>query len=157
MFLTGFTLFCLLLVFALLITLSLCTIFHAISLNINGVLSINPTAKVFVFGDFNIHLKDWLTYSSEGTSSDYSRTDWNGLHDHLKHVPWKDVFKLSASAATKFYQWVQVGIDVYINHLKRKVKSHSSPWFPAADAVVTAYRYHFFHLYPHNKSAAFNV
>ena len=27
------------------------------------VLSINPFANVFVFGDFNIHHKDWLTYS----------------------------------------------------------------------------------------------
>ena len=27
------------------------------------VLSINPSAHVFVFGDFNVHHKDWLTYS----------------------------------------------------------------------------------------------
>ena len=26
---------------------------------------INPSADVFVFGDFNIHHKDWLTYSGE--------------------------------------------------------------------------------------------
>ena len=25
---------------------------------------INPSANVFVFGDFNVHHKDWLTYSS---------------------------------------------------------------------------------------------
>ena len=24
---------------------------------------INPSANVFVFGDFNVHHKDWLTYS----------------------------------------------------------------------------------------------
>ena len=30
---------------------------------------------------------------------DYSRADWDGLHDHLGDVPWKDIFKLSASAA----------------------------------------------------------
>ena len=24
---------------------------------------INPSANVFVFGDFNLHHKDWLTYS----------------------------------------------------------------------------------------------
>ena len=23
----------------------------------------NPSANIFVFGDFNIHHKDWLTYS----------------------------------------------------------------------------------------------
>ena len=35
----------------------------SISSNIDEVLSINPSANVFVFGDFNIHRKDWLTYS----------------------------------------------------------------------------------------------
>ena len=42
---------------------SLCTVFYFISSNINEVLSINPSANVFVFGDFNVHYKDWLTYS----------------------------------------------------------------------------------------------
>ena len=39
------------------------TVFDSISSNIDEVLSINPSA-VFVFGDFNVHHKDWLTYSS---------------------------------------------------------------------------------------------
>ena len=43
----------------------LCTVFHSISSNINEVLSINPSANVFVFKDFNVHHKDWLTYSGE--------------------------------------------------------------------------------------------
>ena len=30
---------------------------------------------------------------------DYSRADWNALRDHLRNVPWVDIFKLSASAA----------------------------------------------------------
>ena len=42
---------------------ALCTVFDSISSNIDEVLSINPSANVFVFGDFNIHLKDWLIYS----------------------------------------------------------------------------------------------
>ena len=42
---------------------SLCTFFYSISSNIDEVLSINPSASVFVFGDFNVHHKDWLTYS----------------------------------------------------------------------------------------------
>ena len=42
---------------------ALCTVFDSISCNIDEVLSINPSA-VFVFGDFNVHHKDWLTYSS---------------------------------------------------------------------------------------------
>ena len=42
---------------------SLCTVFDSISSNIDEVLLINPSVNVFVFGDFNIHHKDWLTYS----------------------------------------------------------------------------------------------
>ena len=34
-----------------------------ISSNIDEFLSINPSANAFVFGDFNIHHKDWLNYS----------------------------------------------------------------------------------------------
>ena len=37
--------------------------FDSISSNINEVLSITPSANVFVFGDFSVHHKDWLTYS----------------------------------------------------------------------------------------------
>ena len=49
---------------------------------------------------------------------DYSRADWDGLCDHLRYVLWKDIFKLSASAAaSEFCEWFQVGIDVYIPHV----------------------------------------
>ena len=51
-------------------SLSLCMVFYSISSNIDEVLSINPSANVFVFGDFNVHHKDWLTYSGG--------TDWPG-------------------------------------------------------------------------------
>ena len=157
---------------------ALCMVFDSISSNIDEVLSINPSANVFVFGDFNVHHKDWLTYSS-GTDRpgelcynfsisndlthminfptrlpvfgfissdasicstmafaplgnsyhvvvsvsidfptnsqldgpfhciayDYSRADWDSLCDHLRDVPWEDIFKLGASAAaSKFYE-----------------------------------------------------
>ena len=36
---------------------TLCTVFDSISSNIGEVLSINPSADVFVFGDFNVHHK----------------------------------------------------------------------------------------------------
>ena len=49
---------------------SVCTVFDCIPSNIDEVLSINPSANVFVFGDFNVHYKDWLTYSGG--------TDWPG-------------------------------------------------------------------------------
>ena len=61
---------------------------------------------------------------------DYSRADWDGLRDHLRDVPWEDIFKLSASAAaSEFCKWVQVGIDVYIPHRKYQVEPHTSPLF----------------------------
>ena len=41
---------------------ALCTVFDSISSNIDEVLSINPSANVFVFGHFKVHHKDWLTY-----------------------------------------------------------------------------------------------
>ena len=42
---------------------TLCMVFDSVSSNIDEVLSINPFANVFVFGDFNVHHKDWPTYS----------------------------------------------------------------------------------------------
>ena len=169
--------------------------FDSISSNINEVLSINPSTNVFVFGDLNVHHKDWLTYSGGTNRSgklcydfsisndltlmvnfptwipdcdshgpafldfflssdasicstmafpplgnsdhvvsvsidfptnsqqdapfhriayDYSRADWDGLRDHLRDVPWEDIFKPGASAAaSEFCELVRVEIDVY--------------------------------------------
>ena len=40
---------------------------------------------------------------------DYSRADWDGLRDHLRDVPWEDIFKLGVSAAARgFCEWVQI-------------------------------------------------
>ena len=39
---------------------------HGFWCNIDEILSVNPSANVFVFGDFNVRHKDWLTYS-DGT------------------------------------------------------------------------------------------
>ena len=207
---------------------ALCTVFDSISSTIDEVLSINPSA-VFVFGDFNVHHKDWLTYSrgtdrpgelcynfsisndltqmvnfptripdsnshspalldlfisSEASicstmafaplgnsdhvvvsvsidfptnsqqdapfhriAYDYSLADWDGLREHLRDVPWENIFKLDASAAaSESCQWVQVGIDVYMPHRKYQVKPHSSPWFSAACAAAIVHRNHFFRL-----------
>ena len=214
----------------------MCTVFDSILSNIDEVLSINPSANVFVFGHFNVHHKDWLTYSG-GTdrpgelcynfsisndltqmvnfptripdcdshslalldlflssdpsicstmafpplgdsdhvvisvsidfpinsqqdapfhriAHDYSRADWDGLHDHFRDVPWEDIFKLGASAAaSEFCESVQVGIDVYIPHKRYQVTPHSSPWFSAAYAAAIVHRNHFFHLYQREKSS----
>ena len=61
MFSTGFTSLSVLLLFPLSITFF--TVSTSISSNIDEVLSIKPSANVFVFRDFNVHHKDWLTYS----------------------------------------------------------------------------------------------
>ena len=49
---------------------TLCTVFDSISSNKDEVLSINPSANTFVFGDFSVHHKDWVT--------DSGGTDWPG-------------------------------------------------------------------------------
>ena len=54
--------------------------------------------------------------------ADYFRANWHGLRDHLRDVPWEDIFKLCGSAAAnEFCEWVQVGIDVCIPHRKYQV------------------------------------
>ena len=46
-----------------------------------------------------------------------SCADYGGLCDHLRDVPWEDIFNLSATDAdSEFCEWVEVGIDVYIPH-----------------------------------------
>ena len=80
---------------------------------------------------------------------DYSCGDWDGLSDHLIDVPWDDIFKLDAFAtASEFYEWIQVGIDVYSPHHKCQVNPHSSTWFSAAFAAVIVHRNHFFSFLP---------
>ena len=72
---------------------------------------------VSVSTDFPINSKRGAPFHR--IAYDYSRTDLNGLRDHLRDVPWEDIFKLSASAAaSEFCEWVQVGIDLYIPHRK---------------------------------------
>ena len=44
---------------------------------------------------------------------DYCCADWDHFCDHLRDVPWEDIFKLSVSAAaSEFSEWVQVGTDI---------------------------------------------
>ena len=69
MFSTGFTTLSVLLLFPLSITFfAFIYSFDSITSNIDEILSINPSADVFIFGDFNVHYKDWLTYSG-GTNT----------------------------------------------------------------------------------------
>ena len=90
---------------------------------------------VSVFIDFPTNSKRDAPFHS--IAYDYSGADWDSLPDHLRDVPWEDIFKLSVSAAaSEFCEWVQVGIDVYIPHREYQVKPHSSSWFSAACAAA---------------------
>ena len=85
---------------------------------------------------------------------DYSRADWDGLRDHLRDVPWEDIFKLGASAtASEFCECVHLGTGLYIPHRKYQVKPHSSPWFSAACAAAIVHSNHFFRLQQREKSS----
>ena len=46
---------------------------------------------------------------------DYSRADWDGLHNHLKDATWEDI--CVSAAASESCESAQVGIDIYIPHL----------------------------------------
>ena len=52
---------------------------------------------VSVFIDFPSNSQQDALFHS--IAYDYSCADWDSLHDHLRDVPWEDIFKLSASAA----------------------------------------------------------
>ena len=54
------------------------TVFDSISSNIDEVLSINPSANLFVFEDLNVLHKEWLTYSGG--------TDRPGEHCYLNNL-----------------------------------------------------------------------
>ena len=68
--------------------------------------------------DFSINSKQDALFHH--IAYDYSRADQHGLLDHLRDVPWDNIFKLHASTAEfcEFCEWVHVGIDVYTTHHK---------------------------------------
>ena len=55
------------------------------------------------------------------------------------------------SCASKFCEWVQIGINVYIPNCKYQVKPHSSPLVSAASAAAIVHRNQFFWWYQQNK------
>ena len=64
MFSTGVTSLSALLLFPLLIAFFVFMyVFDSISSNIDDILSINPSANMFVFWDFSVHHKGWLIFS----------------------------------------------------------------------------------------------
>ena len=80
----------------------------------------------------------------------YSKPDSHGLRDHLRGVPWLDIFKHDATyVAKEITEWVEIGIDGYIPHRKFQLNPHTSPWFTSC-AVAISHRNHYFHQYHHN-------
>ena len=75
----------------------------------------------------------------------------------MRDDPWDDIFKLSASAASGFCEWVQVGTDVYIPRHIYQVKPRSSLWSSAACAAAIVHRNYFFRFYKKNKSSESKV
>ena len=69
-----------------------------ISSNIYEVLSINPSANVFVCGDFNIHHKDWLTCSG-GTDRP------GGLNGELSYSDPRLWLSVSCSFGFIYFFW----------------------------------------------------
>ena len=139
-----------------------CHSFVLLDLFISSDISICSTMAFSPFGNSD-HVVvsvpiDFLSNSQQDApfhciAYDYSHADGDSLCNHLRDVPWEDIFNLStsAAAASEFCEWLQDGINVYIPHHKYQAKPHSSPWFSAACAAAIAHRNPFFHLYQQNK------
>ena len=42
---------------------------------------------------------DFLSNSNRDAPFHYSYADWDNIRDHLRDIPWENIFKLSATAA----------------------------------------------------------
>ena len=95
---------------------ALLDLFHSSDASICSTMAFPPLGNsdhvvVSVSIDFPINSKQDSPFHH--VAYDYSRADWDGLRDHLRDVPWENIFQLGAStAASEFCEWVQVGIDV---------------------------------------------
>ena len=89
------------------------------------------------------------------TAYDCSCADWDGLCDHLRDVPWENIFKLSAfTAASKFCEWVQV--EMMCMSFIVSIRSNLTHPY-GFQQLVLAHRNHFFRLYQQNKSSELKV
>ena len=111
----------------------------------------NSDHVVSVSTDFPINSKQDVPFHR--VTYDHSRADWDGLHDHLRDLPWEDIFKLSESAAlVNFVSGFRLEL-MHIPHRKYQAKPHSSLWFSTAFAAAIVHRNPFFCLYQQNKSS----
>ena len=52
------------------------------------------------------------TSNATNVNVSFERSFERSLNDHLRDLPWEDIFKFSASAAaSEFCEWVQTGIE----------------------------------------------
>ena len=70
--------------------------------------------------------------NSKGDALNYVRPDMGGIRGHLSNIPIEYIFILGASSSAEFCDWVQVGIDLYIPHLRYQVQLHTFPWLSTA-------------------------
>ena len=61
---------------------------------------------VFVMQWLLLHRENLIIWSDSKRDAPFHRiaydnypADWDGFHDHLRDASWKDIFKISASAA----------------------------------------------------------
>ena len=71
-------------------------VFDAISFNIDEVFSINPSASVFVFENFNVHHKECLIYSGGINISSTVAFSHLGNPDYIVLTSYCLSFKLKA-------------------------------------------------------------
>ena len=82
-------------------------VFDSISFNLDEVLSNQPSANVFVFGDFNVHHKDWLTYSGRTDIPGefcYNFSISNGLTQMVNFTTWIPDCDSHSPAVLDFFQ-----------------------------------------------------
>ena len=93
---------------------SLCTVFNSISSDMDEVLSISPSANVFVFGDFNAHHGDWITYSG-GTDRPGELCYNSSTSDDMTLVGWL-AFLLGSQALvlTVLLFWISVFLQTQV-------------------------------------------
>ena len=78
-----------------------------------GPLTAILTVLLFFSVSFDFSINSKWDALFHGITTDYTRANWDGLHDHLRDTPWEYIFKLSAcTAASEFCEWPQAGIDV---------------------------------------------
>ena len=61
-------------------------VFDSVPSNIDEVLSINPFAIVFVFGNLNVHYKEWLTCSGGTDRPGELCYNFSISNDHIQMV-----------------------------------------------------------------------